>query len=69
VAGGGARTEGGGSGDRHAHAEFRFCVYSSACGLGLDRWPPEVAVNLKTAKAFGLTVPQSILLRVDEVIQ
>jgi putative ABC transport system substrate-binding protein len=29
----------------------------------------EMAVNLKTAKALGLTVPQSILLRVDEVIE
>jgi putative tryptophan/tyrosine transport system substrate-binding protein len=27
-----------------------------------------MAVNLKTAKALGLTVPQSILLRADEVI-
>jgi hypothetical protein len=29
----------------------------------------EMVVNLKTATRFGLTVPQSILLRVDEVIE
>jgi putative ABC transport system substrate-binding protein len=29
----------------------------------------EMAVNLKTAKALGLTVPQSILLSADEVIE
>lgn len=55
---------------RTAYFVDRVLKGASPAGLPIEQ-PTQylLVVNLKTAKALGVTIPESILLRADEVIR
>ena len=56
--------------ERHAVLVSKILAGADPAQLPLER-PTKfhLVVNLKTAKELGITIPQSILLRADEVIR
>ena len=80
VSGGGDFPEGGGLMSYHSNANETFRLAATQVAKILEGAKPadlpveqasvfELVVNLKTAKTLGITIPQSILLRADRVIE
>ena len=55
----------------HRHAWYIDRIFRGAnpADLPIEQVKMRFVINLKTAKALGITVPQSLLLRADELIQ
>jgi ABC-type uncharacterized transport system substrate-binding protein len=52
------------------NASMRYLQSRETCHLPAQaRTKYQLAINLKTAKALGLTAPSSLLVRADEVIE
>lgn len=54
----------------HPHRERRVQRGAKPAEMAVDQASRfELAVNLRTARAIGLTIPQSLVIRADRVIE